>query len=101
MGKIDFHLITMTDQITHGYVKSSTMPIEKYFAIVYGLHTVDDRKSLWSQLKGMEMGSRDRRSSWEILIQSYVLKIELMKVQCWRLKLDILRISLLMQGCVN
>lgn len=50
MGKIDFHLITMTDQITHGYVKSSTMPIEKYFAIVYGLHTVDDRKSLWSQL---------------------------------------------------
>lgn len=47
IDKIDFQLISMTDQIIHGYVKSLTMMSDFYNTVVYGLHTVQDRRGLW------------------------------------------------------
>ncbi|XP_019235063.1 PREDICTED: uncharacterized protein LOC109215446 [Nicotiana attenuata] len=49
----------MTDQVIHGAVKSLNMPVEFYFSAIYEQHTVEDRRSLRSHLRGIANGIQD------------------------------------------
>lgn len=48
---MEFTLLSVTSQIIHGHGKCCTIPIAFYLISVYGWHTVEDRKNLWSQLE--------------------------------------------------
>nr|XP_016436446.1 PREDICTED: uncharacterized protein LOC107762590 [Nicotiana tabacum] len=50
----------MTNQTIHGSVKSSSMPVEFFFTATYGLHTVEDRRSLWTHLRDLRNGMQRR-----------------------------------------
>lgn len=56
MKKLNIQLISLTDQIIHGYIKCLNMTNEFYFTVVYGLHTVEDRRGLWLQLSYLANG---------------------------------------------
>ncbi|KAK6784904.1 hypothetical protein RDI58_018359 [Solanum bulbocastanum] len=53
---VDFTEIANTDQMIHGYIKSCSSQVEFYFTAVYGWHTVETRKSLWTQLDSIATG---------------------------------------------
>nr|XP_016498778.1 PREDICTED: uncharacterized protein LOC107817461 [Nicotiana tabacum] len=55
-NKLDFKLISMTNQVIHGAVKSSNIPVEFYFSAIYGQHTMEDRRSLWLHLRDIANG---------------------------------------------
>ncbi|XP_070020740.1 uncharacterized protein [Nicotiana sylvestris] len=55
-NKLDFKLISMTNQVIHGAVKSSNIPVEFYFSAIYGQYTMEDRRSLWLHLRDIANG---------------------------------------------
>lgn len=54
--KLDFTVTIATEQVIHETMKCSVLDIKFHFTATYGLHTVEDRKSLWRQLSNIETG---------------------------------------------
>lgn len=45
-NKVDYEVVSMTDQIIHGRVSCEPLTLKFLFTTIYGLHTMEDRKSL-------------------------------------------------------
>ncbi|XP_021863540.2 uncharacterized protein [Spinacia oleracea] len=48
--EVDLSILTCHEQFIHCVVRDRTGCVYLYFTAVYGLHTIEDRKSLWSAL---------------------------------------------------
>lgn len=56
---VDVTVLQSSLQYIHCCVRDSAKNMKFEFTAVYGLHTVDDRKGLWDDLKSLETGIQD------------------------------------------
>lgn len=52
----DFRVVHVREQFVHGIVSAYETNKQFYFTVVYGKHTITDRKPLWESLKNLAVG---------------------------------------------
>ncbi|KAF3636181.1 hypothetical protein FXO38_24306 [Capsicum annuum] len=61
---LNFKPLAMSNQFVHGRMQVNSIDFECDFIVVYGLHTIQDRTSMWSGLKNL---SDTFQLSWVII----------------------------------